>query len=84
VSRAYAVQPGGTEPGVARIRILSAEPEVLKRITGEGARREGFESRVAFLGYGRGLYVAVEGSPESTSKRAATGQMGARTISAGP
>jgi hypothetical protein len=84
VSGAYAVQPGGTKPGVARILILSAEPEVLKRITEEGTRREGFESRVAFLGYGQGLYVAVEGLPESTSKRAATGQRGARTISAGP
>ncbi len=31
--RTYAVQPGRTKKGVARIKVLSAEAEILKEIT---------------------------------------------------
>jgi hypothetical protein len=58
--RTYAVQPGRTEMGVARIRVLSAEPEALKEVTEEGARREGFGNRAEFLDYWRGLYGAAD------------------------
>lgn len=62
--RTYAVQPGRTEKGVARIRVLSAEREALEEITEEGARREGFEDLAAFFDYWRGLYGKVSHSQE--------------------
>jgi hypothetical protein len=57
--RTYAVQPGRTEKGVARVRVISAEREALGEITEEGARREGFEDLAAFFDYWRGLYGKV-------------------------
>lgn len=52
--KTFAAQPGRLEKGVARSRLLSAEREVLKEITEQGVRREGFEDRARFPDHWRG------------------------------
>lgn len=49
--RTYAVQPGRTRRGVARIRITAVRAERLSRITAADARAEGFDSIPAFFEY---------------------------------
>ncbi len=56
VGSTYAVQPGRTQRGVARIRVTDVRLEVLGGIDHAGARREGFPSVEAFFDYWRSLH----------------------------
>lgn len=56
VGRTYAVQPGRGKRGVCRIRVIDVRRERVDQIDGPAAHREGFDSRIAFLDYWRGLY----------------------------
>ena len=60
VDKIYAVQPGRNDAGVAKIKVLAVEREILAQITDEGAKREGFDHRVPFLRYWGGLYGGVD------------------------
>jgi hypothetical protein len=60
VGRDYAVQPGRTKPGVARIRVLEVRREILGIITDDGARREGFDHRVPFFRHWGDLHGSVD------------------------
>jgi len=51
VGRSYAVQRGRNLHSEGRIRIVSVHRETLGLIDEEGARREGFADRAAFLRY---------------------------------
>ena len=70
VGRTYAVQPGRTKAGVARIRILSARKERLGLVTDEDAEREGFTARndltprQEFLNYWLVLYGRLDEDQE--------------------
>jgi len=54
--RTYAVQRGRGAPAIARIEIVSIEPQTLGEITFAEARREGFRTRNEFFEYWRRLY----------------------------
>jgi len=56
VGKDYAVQSGRGHLGIARIVITEIRKERLFKITEDGAKREGFESRNAFLTYFYELY----------------------------
>lgn len=57
--RTYAVQPGRTKHGVARIRITDVRTERLSEITEDDARREGFASVEGFFAHWDGLHGAA-------------------------
>lgn len=65
VGKTYAVQPGRTKKGVARIRVIEAALTRADAIDDDDARAEGFESRSAFLLYWTRLYPNVERAREA-------------------
>ena len=58
VGHDYAVQPGRTKHGVARIEVLSVRRNILAQI--DRAKLEGFDHRVPFFRYWGGLYGSVD------------------------
>lgn len=58
--RTYAVCPGRGKPAVGRVRVTAVRREALGAITEDDARREGFESRAAFLDYWRAMHGDVD------------------------
>lgn len=61
VGKRYAIQPGMARPMVGRIEIVSIRTEFLGNITEDEARREGFDSRSAFVDYWTDLYGGFGG-----------------------
>jgi hypothetical protein len=57
--RTYAVQPGRTKRGVARVRVTDVRRERLSQITEDDACREGFASVAGFLAYWDALHGAA-------------------------
>lgn len=54
--QAYAVQPGRGKPASARILVTSVDRQVLKQLSFEDARAEGFRTRDDFYAYWRTLH----------------------------
>lgn len=65
----YALQPGRGKKAVGRIRMVEIRRERLGDINEEGATREGFENRAAFLAYWKELYGRVDESQEVWAMR---------------
>jgi hypothetical protein len=62
--RSYAIQPGRGRLAVGRLAVLDVRRDALGNIDEAGARREGFESRGAFLDYWFGMHGFMSLSAE--------------------
>lgn len=56
VGKTYAVQPGRTQPAVARIKLLGIKGQRVSETSIAEAKQEGFESRKAFFAQWREIH----------------------------
>lgn len=56
VGKTYAVQPGRTQPAIARIKLLGIKGQRVSETSIAEANQEGFESREAFLAQWREIH----------------------------